>query len=115
MFFKPATEYNSWGSSKDGEILIGQGKNYHLEFTAEAVQIKGFDPIGTSKGSLKRDDLNDEDKQRFDNVMIPIRECLETLGGDVARVAQQNNVQVVNNNEQPDVQPVVGDHPELHG
>ena len=115
MFFKPATEYNSWGSSKDGEILIGQGKNYHLAFAGEAVQIASFDPIGTSNGPLKRADLNTEDQQRFDNVMIPIRECLETLGEDVARVAQQNNVQVVNNNEQPDVQPVVGDNPELHG
>ena len=119
MFFKPATEYNSWGSSKDGEILIGQGKNYHLAFTNDAVQIASFDPIGTSNGPLKRADLNAEDQQRFDNVMIPIRECLETLGGDVARVAQQNNVQVVNHNEQqgeqPVEQPVAGDNPELHG
>lgn len=115
MFFKPATEYNSWGSSKDGEILIGQGKNYHLAFAGEAVQIASFDPIGTSNGPLKRADLNTEDQQRFDNVMIPIRECLETLGGDVARVAQQNNVQVVDHNEQPGEQPVVGDDPELHG
>ena len=80
-FWKPATEYTSWGNAKDGQILFGQGKSFYFNPSDAGVTIEKVDVAGLSRGKLSKSQLNTDDRQKFDSLMKPVVEALTKIEG----------------------------------
>ena len=80
-FWKPATEYTSWGNAKDGQILFGQGKSFYFNPSDAGVTIEKVDVAGLSRGKLSKSQLNTDDRQKFDSLLKPVVEALTKIGG----------------------------------
>jgi hypothetical protein len=95
-FWKPATEYTSWGNAKDGQILFGQGKSFYFNPSDAGVTIAKVDVAGLSRGKLNRKQLNTDDRQKFDSLMKPVVEALTKIEGG-AVVNEEPQLEVDNN------------------
>lgn len=95
-FWKPATEYTSWGNAKDGQILFGQGKSFYFNPSDDGVTIAKVDVAGLSRGKLNRKQLNTDDRLKFDSLMKPVVEALTKI--EAAAVVNENPQVVVDNN-----------------
>lgn len=75
-FWKPISEYYSWGTAKSGQILFAQGNSYYLNPAAAGTTISALPNSKFSKDKLKRADLGEEDTRKLDDQMTPIRNAL---------------------------------------
>ena len=95
-FWKPATEYTSWGNAKDGQILFGQGKSFYFNPSDAGVTIEKVDVAGLSRGKLSKSQLNTDDRQKFDSLLKPVVEALTKIEGG-AVVNEEPQLEVDNN------------------
>jgi hypothetical protein len=96
-FWKPATEYGSWGNAKDGQILFTQGKSFYFNPTEAGVTFNNVNVAGLSRGKLSKSQLNTDDRLKFESLLKPVVEALTKIDG--VAVANENPQVVVDNNE----------------
>lgn len=95
-FWKPATEYGSWGNAKDGQILFTQGKSFYFNPTEAGVTFNNVNVAGLSRGKLSKSQLNTDDRLKFESLLKPVVEALTKIDG--VAVANENPQVVVDNN-----------------
>ena len=92
-FWKPITEYYSWGNAKNGKILFAQENSYMLKIAERSATIDSMQNSTYSKGSLKRSDLGEVETRKLDDMINPIRAALLGIKGAGEAHGQGNDNQ----------------------